>query len=154
MYIPQSIIDLSGRRFGSELAASVAVQLVAGAWVSERRRCLLAAPRAALSEQSGCWTGSRHRETLLIPDIKEILCQVMAACAEEALIPRVAYAIEVHDNDSFGVHGLLTSVQGPLARHQLGEVREALLTALIPWNRAIFLKGATTFVIGVEVRSG
>ena len=154
MYIPRSVIALSGRLFGSELAASVAVQLVAGAWVSERRRQLLSAPHTALAEQQGCWTGSRHRGPLPIVEIKKVLCQLIAICVAEDLIPRLAYGVEVRKNDSFGVPALLTSVHAPLVPHQIGPVRETLMTALIPWNRAMALKGATTFAIGVEVRRG
>jgi hypothetical protein len=63
-YVPRAIVALSGRRFDSGETASVAVQLVAGDWVRQRRQRLPSGPCASASSPGAAaarparWTGS------------------------------------------------------------------------------------------------
>ena len=52
LLIPPAILDLAWRRFPSEQVASVAVTLVAGDWVKQRRAQLLRTAEAALAERA------------------------------------------------------------------------------------------------------
>ena len=151
VFIPSAILDLAGRTFASEQAASVAVQLVAGDWVLGRRAELARTARAALAERAAVWTGSRHGSGLDAVAVQVLAADLLGVCAAEGLIPRAGYGVRVRRDDGFGLCAYRVQVEthlDPYARRRVGEVLSA---ALIPWNRAVGRDLAPSLVISVEL---
>lgn len=149
--IPPTILDLARRTFASEQAASVAVQLVAGDWVSRRRAQLLRSAAVALAERKGAWTGSRHDPELDTGGVLALVTDLLGLCVSEGLIPRACYDLKIRRDDGFGVCGYrvrLETLLEPYARARIGDL---LATALIPWNRAVGRDTGASLVISLEV---
>lgn len=151
VFIPPAILDLARRTFVSEQVASVAVQLVAGDWVGQRRAQLLRSARTAIGERARAWTGSRHDGDLGPDAVRTLVAELVGLCVREGLIPRADYGLKVRRDDGFGVCGYRVRVEIPLEPDARGRVGDALTTALIPWNRAVGRDADPTLVISVEV---
>jgi len=154
VFVPRTIVDMAGRRFPSEAVASVAVQLVAGEWIRERRRELLAAPAAALAERGLAWCGSRHRPGLDEDGIRLLVGDLLALCVDERLLPDAVYSLVVRRADGYGVCCYSCRIRVSLESYACRQVEEILDTALIPWNRAVSRHGAAARIISLEVQSG
>jgi hypothetical protein len=154
VFIPPAILDLARRTFASEQAASVAVQLVAGDWVGQRRAQLLRWAGAALAERAGVWTGSRHGLAMDAAGLRALVTDVLGLCVGEGLIPRAQYGLKVRRDDGFGVCGYCVRVETLLEPYARARVGDALAIALIPWNRAVGRDGGPSLVISVEVGGG
>jgi len=154
VFVPRTIVDMAGRCFPTEAVASVAVLLVAGDWVRERRRQLLAAPAAALAERAVAWCGSRHRPGLNEDGIRLLVGDLLALCVDERLLPDAAYSLAVRRADGYGVRCYSCRIRVSLESYARKRVEEILDAALIPWNRAVARHGAAAKVISLEVQSG
>lgn len=151
-YVPRPIVALSRHRFPSEAAASVAVQLVAGDWVVQRRRQLLAAPADALRERALAWTGSCHEVDLDADAVLARLQSVLDLCMREGLLPKTRYGLRVRTEDGFGLRVYRCLVTVRLDSDALVRAGEAIQAGLIPWNRAVVRRGAVHPVVKVEMR--
>lgn len=151
-FVPRPIVALSQQRFGSARAASVAVQLVAGDWVAQRRAELLRAPVSALRERDQTWSGSRSRDPLDAPALGAVLSDLLAQCSAEGLIPKAVYRLRIQQDDGFGVSGFRCIVEVWLDPYSRGRLADALGSALVPWNRAVTRDGRPFPLIAVEVR--
>jgi len=154
VFVPRAIVDMAGRRFPTEAVASVAVQLVAGEWVRERRRQLLAAPAAALAEQALAWCGSRHRPGLDEEGVRLLVGDLLALCVGERLLPDAMYNLAVRRADGYGVRCYSCRIRVWLESYACKRVEEVLDIALIPWNRAVPRHGTAAKIISLEVQSG
>jgi len=152
--IPPAILDLGGRTFASEQAASVAVQLVAGDWVGRRRAQFLRGAGAAIAERAGVWTGSRHGLGMDAEGLRALVRDLLGLCVSEGLIPRADYGLKVRRDDGFGVCGYRVRVETLLEPYARARVADALAVALIPWNRAVGRHGEPSLVISAEVGAG
>jgi hypothetical protein len=153
IYVPRALIGLAGRRFASEEVASVAVQLVAGDWVGERRRQLLAAPAQALAEHALAWSGSRHAGTPDAQAATVLVAQLIRQCIDEGLLPDASYRLDARCDDGYGVRRWRFRVDMDLAPDALRGVEDALNAAMIPYNRAVMRDGAPVPVMTLSVRS-
>ena len=151
VFIPPAILDLAGRTFATEQAASVAVQLVAGDWVAQRRAQLLRLAGVALAERAAVWTGSRHCLGMDAEGLHTLVADLLALCAAEGLIPRADYGLRVQRRDGFGVCGWRIRVETLLEPYARARVGDALAVALIPWNRAVGRGGGPSPVLSLEV---
>ena len=151
-FVPRPIVALAGQRFLSESVASVALQLVAGDWITQRRQQLLAAPDEAIRTRRLGWTGSRHTVDLDAEAVAACVMQAMADCLREGLIPTTGYDLKVRPDNGFGIRGYRCVVTLGLEGDACGRVREALQTALVPWNRAVVRDGAAHPLVQIEVR--
>ncbi|MGE5155105.1 MAG: hypothetical protein ACM3ST_13955 [Bdellovibrio bacteriovorus] len=151
-FVPRPIVDLSRQRFASAQAASVAVQLVAGDWVAQRRAELLRSPVRALAERAQTWSGSRSGEPLDASALGVVLGDLLAQCIAEGLIPRVAHRMRIQPDDGFGVAGFRCILEVRLDPYARGRLADALGAALVPWNRAVMRDGRPYALIGLEVR--
>jgi hypothetical protein len=151
-FVPRPVVDLRGRRFTSERAASVALQLIAGEWIQHRRAQLLRDPLRALAERSACWSGSRWRDDLGCEGLRTLLDELLALCVREGLIPRAGYRLRVTPDDGFGVAGHRCTLETRLESYARNRLREVLIAGLVPWNRAVARDGRARPVIGVEIR--
>jgi hypothetical protein len=154
VYVPPAVVGLSGRRFASEQVASVALQLVAGDWIGERRRLLLAQPERALAEQARAWQGSRHHCPANVDAAEALLRQALEACIAEGLVPPARYRLVSRCEDGFGLRRWRCAVEVNLDSYARARARDALATALIPWNRAVIRDGVPMPLITLEVRAG
>jgi hypothetical protein len=154
VFVPRAIVDLAGRRFPREAVASVAVQLVAGEWIRERRRQLLAAPTAALAERALAWCGSRHRPGMDEAGVRLLIERLLALCIGERLLPDVDYSLAVRPADGYGIRCYFCSVRVRLESYACKRVQDVLDAAMIPWNRAVVRHGTAAKIISLEVRSG
>ncbi|NCC28945.1 MAG: hypothetical protein EOM22_12590 [Gammaproteobacteria bacterium] len=152
-FVPRSVVALSGQRFPSESVASVAVQLVAGDWITQRRRQLLAAPDEAIRTRAFGWTGSRHVADLDIEAMTACVMRVMAECRREDLIPAAGYDLKVRPDDGFGIRGYRCLITVGLDGAARARYRDVLQTALVPWNRAVVRDGAAHPLVKVEMRA-
>lgn len=152
VFVPRVIVDLAERRFPSEEVASVAVQLIAGDWVKQRRRRLLADPELALAERAGTWSGSRHRP-MSAEGLAELVRGLLDSCIAERLIADALYRIEVREEDGYGIRGLRCCIVCGLDRYARARLQEALTVALIPWNRAVARHGVAVPVARIQVRA-
>lgn len=151
-FVPRPIVELSRQRFATARAASVAVQLVAGDWVAQRRAELLRAPLRALRERAQSWSGSRSREPLDREALRRLVTDLLSQCAAEGLIPKAHYRWQIQPEEGFGVSGFRCILEvwlDPYARRLLAD---ALASALVPWNRVVSRDGGARPLIGVEVR--
>jgi len=149
IFIPRSVLDLVHRRFPSEQVASVALQLVAGDWIKERRRQLMRAPERELRARALAWSGSRYRDALDSHDVLDLVERLLGVCASERLIPAAEYRIAVEREDAFGIPGWRCRVGVCLDPYARARVREALCAALVPWNRAVMHDGTPMPIIDV-----
>jgi hypothetical protein len=154
VFVPRTIVDMAGRRFPTEAVASVAVQLVAGDWIRERRRQLLDAPAGALAERALAWCGSRHRPGLDEDGIRLLVGDLLGFCVGERLLPDAVYSLAVRRADGYGICCYSCRIWVWLESYACKRVEEILDTALIPWNRAVARHGAAAKVISLEVQSG
>ncbi len=153
VFVPRTIVDMAERRFASEEAASVAMQLVAGDWIRHRRRQLLAAPEAALAEHTLAWCGSRHATALDEQGIRSLVRELLDLCVSERAIPDAVYGLAVRREDGYGVRCYSCKVLVWLDSYARKRVRETLDAALTPWNRAVVRRGASVKVISIDVQS-
>jgi hypothetical protein len=154
VYVPPAVVALSGRRFATEQVASVALQLVAGDWIGERRRALLAQPERALTEQAQAWQGSRHQCPATADAAEALLREALDACIAEGLVPPAQYRLSSRCEDGFGLRRWRCAVEVNLDPYARARAREALDTALIPWNRAVIRDGMPMPLITLDVRAG
>ncbi|WP_462329814.1 hypothetical protein [Thiohalocapsa halophila] len=154
VYVPPAVVALSGRRFCSEEVASVALTLVAGDWITERRRQLLAQPERALAEQARAWRGSRHHCPASADAAEALLRQALDACIAEGLVPAARYRLVSRCEDGFGLRRWRCAVEVNLDPYARARARDALNTALIPWNRAVIRDGMPMPLITLDVRVG
>jgi hypothetical protein len=153
VYVPPAVVALSGRRFRSEEVASVALTLVAGDWITERRRQLLTQPERALAEQARAWQGSRHQCPASADAAEALLRQALDACIAEGLVPAARYRLVSRCEDGFGLRRWRCAVEVNLDPYARARAREALTTALIPWNRAVIRDGMPMPLITLDVRA-
>jgi len=151
IFVPRAIVDLADRRFPSERVASVAVQLIAGEWVEERRRRMLATPRRILAERSLSWSGSRYEPGMDGESVRMLVEDLIDSCADERLIPDVEYRVRVHAEGGYGILCHRCSVYASLDRYAANEVLEALRAALVPWNRGLVRSGCATRLIELDL---
>jgi hypothetical protein len=151
-YVPRSIVALAGKRFASESVASVAVQLVAGDWIVQRRRELMAAPAEAIRMRGLGWTGSRHDAELSDEGLVIRVSEAVAACMREGLIPTSSFELKVRSDDGFGIRGYRCLISVAPDGDLCARYREAIQTALVPWNRAVVRDGVAHPLVKVEVR--
>jgi hypothetical protein len=135
--VPRVVIEMAGCRFPSEQVASVAFSLVAGDWIGERRRALLASPEQALAQHALAWSGSRHKGTPDPRSAERLLEQLVAQCIDEALLPRAGYRVGCSLNDGYGVCCCRCSVEVDLDSVARARAHDVLAAALIPWNRVL-----------------
>jgi hypothetical protein len=151
-FVPRPIVALAGQCFPSEAVASVAVQLVAGDWIGQRRRALLTAPDEAVRATRIGWTGSRYDADRDAEALVILVRDVLTDCMREGLTPTVGYDLKVRADDGFGVRGYRCLITVGLDSGACARVREAIEFALMPWNRAVVRDGAAHPVLKVEVR--
>ena len=151
-FVPRPIVALSGQRFPSESVASVAVQLVAGDWITQRRQQLLAAPEEAIRARRLGWTGSRHAADPGTDAIATCVTEVLADCLREGLMSATGYDLKVRPDDGFGIRGYRCLITVDLDSSACVRFRDAIQTALVPWNRAVVRDGLAHPLIKVEVR--
>lgn len=151
VFVPRALVDLPGCRFASEQVASVALQLLAGDWIAQRRRLLLAAPRATLHQRALVWTGSRHVAPPDLEGTRTCLAAVLRDCVAEGLLPDAPYAIELHPMDGWGIVEMRAVVTAPLSPAVCQTIAVWLTLALLPWNRAVLRDGVPTPLISVRV---
>jgi hypothetical protein len=152
VYVPPEVVALSGRRFVSEQAVSVALQLIAADWIRERRRQLLSKPEQSLAEQAHAWRGSRHACPVSVEAADALLRSALDACVAEGLMPPVRYRLVSRCEDGFGLRRWHCAVEVNLDPYARARVRDALDTALIPWNRSVIRDGIPMPLITLDVR--
>ena len=130
----------------------MAVQLVAGDWVAQRRAELLRSPVRALRERDQAWSGSRSGEPLDADTLAAVLSDLFTQCMAEGLIPKVAYRQRVKRDGGFGVCGFRCIVEVWLDPYARTLLADCLGSALVPWNRAVMRDARPHPLIGVEVR--
>lgn len=150
--VPSGVVELAGRRFASEQAASVAMHLVAGDWIRRRRRELRAAACEALAARALAWSGSRHAAAQDAESVSALIAELVRACAAERLIPDAHYRIGVRADDGYGLTLWRCCLRVALDPYARTRVAEILALALIPWNRAVVRDGAAVPIVAVEVR--
>lgn len=150
--VPRPVVDLCGRRFASEQAASVALHLVAGDWLRLRRRELRAAPCEALAARALGWSGSRHTGAQDAQSVSGLVAELLHACAAERLIPDAHYQVGVRADDGYGLTLWRCRLRVALDPYARARVAEVLGVALIPWNRAVVRDGTAVPVVAIEVR--
>lgn len=153
IFVPRAVVDLAERRFASEEVASVAFEMIAGDWVRQRRRQLLAAPEATLAARGLGWAGSRYAPGLDPQGIAILLRGLLRDCIAERLIPDAQYGVAVRTDGGYGIPAWRCTLTVGLESWARERVREALTAALIPWNRAVVRDGRAAPVMAVEVRS-
>ncbi|WP_296806338.1 hypothetical protein [Thiocapsa sp.] len=151
-FVPRPVVALAGQRFPSESVASVALQLVAGDWIAQRRQQLLAAPDEAIRARWLGWTGSRHTADPGTDAIAMCVMEVLADCLREGLIPTTGSDLRVRPDDGFGIRGYRCLITVDLDSSARVRFREVIQTALVPWNRAVVRDCAAHPLIKVEVR--
>ncbi len=152
VFVPRPIVDMAHQVFATEQAASVAVQLVAGDWVAQRRRQLVGAPRGALQERLLGWTGSRHGALSDSARLAALTREIVCLCIAERLIPDTVYRVEVQGVDGFGIPGFRCIVEAALERVPRDGIEDALRVALLPWNRGVVCNGRVRPLVGLVVR--
>lgn len=153
IYVPRALIGLTGRRFPSEQVASVAVQLVAGDWIVERRRQLMADPARALAEHALGWSGSRHAGPPDSDAARALVGQLIGDCLREGLLPSADYRLDARCDDGYGIRRWCFVIDTDVAPHAVNGVEEALNAALIPYNRAVVRDGVPVPLMSLRVRS-
>jgi hypothetical protein len=149
--VPRSLIDLAGRRFASEQAASVAVRLVASEWLEQRRRMLAANPQRLLALRALTWSGSHHRPLQHRAAVERLVDELLERCIDEGLIPSTRFQVEARAQDGYGLDGWCCRVQSDLRQDRRAAVTDALRIALIPWNRQVVRDGKPWTLLSVLV---
>lgn len=152
VFVPRAIVDMADQVFATEQAASVAVQLVAGDWVAQRRGQLIDGSRGALRERLLGWTGSRHRALSDGAGLAALTREMVRLCIAERLIPDTVYRVEVQGLDGFGIPGFRCIVEAALEQVPRAEIEEALRMALLPWNRGVVCNGRARPLLDLVVR--
>jgi hypothetical protein len=142
VFVPRAIVDLAGRRFPTEEVASVAVQLIAGDWVRQRRAELLREPERALRERALAWRGSRHVCGQTAAQIGELLQGMLALCIADGLIPDADYRLRVRPDAGYGICAHRCRVEVGLEPADRTRVADVLNSGLVPWNRAVVRDGS------------
>ncbi|HSO82325.1 MAG TPA: hypothetical protein VLR48_06890 [Thiocapsa sp.] len=150
-FVPRPVVALAGQRFPSESVASVAVQLVAGDWITQRRQQLLAAPEEAIRARRLGWTGSRHAADPGTDAIATCVTEALADCLREGLVAATGYDLKVRPDDGFGIRGYRCLITVGLDSATCARYRDVLQMALVPWNRAVVRDGVAHPLIKVEV---
>ncbi|MGB5831280.1 MAG: hypothetical protein WBG92_04725 [Thiohalocapsa sp.] len=150
--VPRGVIDMAGRRFATEQVASVALTLVAGDWISQRRQYLSDAPERSLANQKLAWRGSLHNGVPGVDVVQELLQQVLEHAFAEALLPRFRYQVSSRFDDGFGIRCCRCRLEVDLASDDWARVREVVSAALIPWNRGVVRDSGAVPVIALQVR--
>ncbi len=153
VFVPRAIVDMAERRFPTEQVASVAMQLVAGDWIKARRGHLLAAPERALTQRALAWCGSRHSGAPDATAVGRLVERLFEDCVAEGLLPRTTYRIGQCSDGGYGVRGCRCQVEADLDAETSARVEDVLITALIPWNRAIVRDGLPRPLIALRVLS-
>lgn len=154
IFVPRPIVDMAQRRFPSERVASVAMQLVAGDWIKLRRRQLLESPNASLVDRSLGWSGSRHDSELGEGCLLARVGELLRACIAERLIPDADYSVGIRAGRGYGITGYRCSLEVRLDPCERARVREVLLCALLPWNRAVVRDGVSCLLIEIGRAGG
>lgn len=153
IFVPRAIVDLADRRFSSEQSASVAVQLIAGEWVAERRRRLLQAPERALSERLLSWQGSRYESEMDGRAVLALVDGLIRTSVAARLILDTGYHAEVHVADGYGIAIHRCVLDFRLDPCAAAGVLDLLDVALIPWNRVVVRDGIAVPLIRLELAS-
>lgn len=151
-FVPRSILSLNRLRFGSEQAASVAVQLVAGEWVKHRREQMLRMPGKALKERGLTWSGSHFGEHLSGERLHALFAELVTLCVAEGLIPNIDYQVRIRRDNGFGISGFRCIVESRVDRATREHLKDVLATGLVPWNRVVPRDHQPYPVIGLEIR--
>jgi hypothetical protein len=151
VFVPRAIVDLAGWRFPTEEVASVAVQLIAGDWVRQRRAELLREPERALHERALAWRGSRHVSGGTAPQVGELLQGLLALCVAEGLIPDADYRIRVRADDGYGICAHRCRVEVGLEPAERTRVAEVVSAGLVPWNRAVVRDGSAVPLLALSL---
>lgn len=149
--VPRSLVDLVGRRFATEHAASVAVRLVANEWLEQRRRMLAADPQRLLGLRAQSWSGSRHQSFRDGAAVEHLLAELLERCIDEELTPAMCFEVEVRAQDGYGLDGWCCRVWTDLGAERRAAVVDALRIALIPWNRQVVRDGRPWPLLSVLV---
>lgn len=157
-FVPRQMLALAPRRFVSEDAASVAVKLVAGDWVRQRRKALAADAARVLQERALVWSGSRADEPRDADALSGRIRDLIDACVREHLIPGGLIAggrhrVRVLSEDGYGLTGYRCIVSVNLDSYARRRLAEALTVALLPWNRAVVRDGRPCPLISVQARA-
>ena len=151
IFVPRAVIDMAGCRFASEQVASVALSLVAGDWISERRRALGLSPGRELTLRAQAWSGSLHADAPDADAACRLLQRLLGQCIDEGLVPRAGYQLSCRADDAYGIRCCRCLVQIDLDADARARIQAVLGTALIPWNRAVIRDGRVTPVLSVHV---
>lgn len=152
--VPRSLVELSGRRFASEQAASVAMRLVASDWIEQRRRMLAENPCRLLALRAQTWSGSRHRRFDDGNAVQGLLRWLVGLCVAEHLTPAARFRLDVRADDGYGLKGWRCRVRVDLDETQCQAVGDAIRLALIPWNRQALRDEKPHPLIAVWVERG
>ena len=151
IFVPRAIIDMAGCRFATEQVASVALSLVAGDWISERRRALGRSPGRELALRAQAWTGSLHADAPDADASRRLLERLLGHCIDEGLVPRTQYQLSCRADEGYGIRCCRCFVQVDLGAGARARIQAELGTALISWNRAVICDGRVTPVLSVHV---
>lgn len=149
--VPRSLVELSGRRFATEQAASVAMRLVANDWVEQRRRMLAADPHRLLGLRAQTWSGSRHQCFEDGAALQGLLRWLLDLCVAEDLVPCATFRLDVRADDGYGLKGWRCRVQIDLDEARRNAVGETIRLALTPWNRQVSRDGKPWPLVSVRV---
>jgi len=153
VFVPRAIVAMKGQVFSSEQVASVAMQLVAGEWIRERRRLMLNAPIVALAEGRSHWCGSRHDDRGQACDsLTELLQGLIDLCRAEGMIPDLCYRLSMRVDVGYGLCRYRCIIEAPVTRLQARAIVDVLMVALIPWNRAVVQDGGPVPLVRVIFR--
>lgn len=175
--VPAEILELVGRRFTSEQAASVAIRLIASNWVEQRRKMLARDPAHMLALQMRTWSGSCHGSLSGPAELRRLVLRLLGLCIAEGLLPLpetlgdhgmgqnasadsgeqpigpAAARADVRVDDGYGLatwHCRVTVVLDQDCPGP-GPIAEALQLALIPWNRTVLRDERPWRLLQVEV---
>lgn len=151
-FVPRPVVSLSGHRFTTAEAASVAFQLVAGDWIRQRRERLLRSPGLALSDRLRAWSGSRCEEACDAATAEAVLSGLLTLCIAERLIPAADYRLRVQGDDRFGVRGFRCLIEVYLEPYACQHICELIAAGMIPWNRTVARDRRSHPLIGIEIR--
>ncbi len=173
--VPSEILGLVGRRFASEQAASVAIRLIAGDWVEQRRKMLVRDPARMLGLQARTWSGSCHGSLSTPAELCQLLLNLFALCVDEGLFPaletltargslaqageqppvgtdlRTEVRTDVRVDDGYGLTSWHCRVTVDIGQSALGAIAETLELALIPWNRTVLRDDRPWQLLQLEV---
>lgn len=175
--VPAEILELVGRRFASEQAASVAIRLIASDWVEQRRNLLRRDPARMLALQMRTWSGSCHGSLTEPVELGRLVLELLRLCVAEGILSlaetlgdhgsslyvldhagdqtteQATARADVRVDDGYGLATWYCRVTVNLDQHWPGpgSIAEALELALIPWNRAVLRDDRPWRLLQVEV---